>query len=154
MEFRGSPKLTLFVCSPIASCPSLRHVDLSHCDQLKCALIQSESLESLDFSMCIKLNKMLLQCKNLKSLTLEKCESVKTLMIWSDALEELDLSACQGVSKLELYCPALTEAKVKMPIATPEESPPEVKYMPVAKLVLENMNARQEMKGKLGASVS
>ena len=144
MEFRGSPRLTQFVCSPVAACPSLRTADLSHCGELRYALVQSDTLESLSFLKCAKLDKVLLQCRKLSTLNLEKCASVKTLMIWSDALAELDLSACASLEKLELYCPALAPEKVKMPLAQPRARAPETRYVPVAKLVLENMNARQE----------
>lgn len=144
MEFRGSPRLTRFVCSPVSACPSLRAADLSHCGELRYALVQSDTLESLSFSKCAKLDKALLQCRNMSTLNLQKCASIKTLMIWSDALAELDLSACEHLEKLELYCPSLAPEKVKMPVARPRARAPETKYVPVAKLVLENMNARQE----------
>ena len=119
IEFRGSPRLTRFVCSPASACPSLRAADVSRCGELRYALVQSDTLESLSFLKCAKLDKALLQCRNLSALNLEKCASVKTLMIWSDALAELDLSACASLEKLELYCPALAPEKVKMPLAQP-----------------------------------
>ena len=144
IEFRGSPRLTRFVCSPASACPSLRDADVSRCGELRYALVQSDTLESLSFLKCAKLDKALLQCRNLSALNLEQCGSVKTLMIWSDALAELDLSACASLEKLELYCPALAPEKVKMPLAQPRARAPETRYVPVAKLVLENMNARQE----------
>lgn len=144
MEFRGSPRLTRFVCSPASACPSLRAADLSHCGELRYALVQSDTLESLSFSKCAKLDKALLQCRSMSTLNLQKCASIKTLMIWSDALNELDLSACENLEKLELYCPSLAPEKVTMPVARPRARAPETRYVPVAKLVLENMNARQE----------
>jgi hypothetical protein len=117
MEFRGSPRLTRFVCSPASACPSLRAADLSHCGELRYALVQSDTLESLSFSKCAKLDKALLQCRSMSTLNLQKCASIKTLMIWSDALNELDLSACENLEKLELYCPSLAPEKVTMPVA-------------------------------------
>jgi len=125
IEFRGSPRLTRFVCSPASACPSLRDADVSRCGELRYALVQSDTLESLSFLKCAKLDKALLQCRNLSALNLEKCDSVKTLMIWSDALAELDLSACASLEKLELYCPALAPEKVKMPLAQPRARAPE-----------------------------
>jgi hypothetical protein len=117
---------------------------VSRCGELRYALVQSDTLESLSFLNCAKLDKALLQCRNLSALNLEQCGSVKTLMIWSDALAELDLSACASLEKLELYCPALAPEKVKMPLAQPRARAPETRYVPVSTLVLENMNARQE----------
>ena len=150
MEFRGSTKLTKFVCSPTTSCVSLQRLDLSRCASLRFVLLQSDSLLVVNLSKCVSLEKALVQVKNLTSVTLDGCVGVKTLMIWSDTLAELDLSACENLQKLELRCPALEQDGIKMPESTSKVDTPktEVEFLPVARLVLENMNARAEMNRK------
>jgi len=150
MEFRGSKKLTKFVCSPTTSCVSLQRLDLSRCASLRFVLLQSDSLLVVNLSKCVSLEKALVQVKNLTSVTLDGCVGVKTLMIWSDTLAELDLSACENLQKLELRCPALEQDGIKMPESTSKVDTPktEVEFLPVARLVLENMNARAEMNRK------
>lgn len=150
IEFRGSNKLTRFVVSPIQSCPKLKTVDLSRCASLKFVLLQSESLESLDLSKCSNLEKALVQCKKATSINLDGCENLKTLMIWSDTVAELVLSQCQKLTKLELYCPALLKENIKMPSVVPSPTKQSPKYVPVARLVLENMNARATVNRSLG----
>eukprot|EP00227_Mantoniella_beaufortii_P007460 CAMPEP_0197591762 /NCGR_PEP_ID=MMETSP1326-20131121/13901_1 /TAXON_ID=1155430 /ORGANISM="Genus nov. species nov., Strain RCC2288" /LENGTH=260 /DNA_ID=CAMNT_0043157317 /DNA_START=19 /DNA_END=801 /DNA_ORIENTATION=- len=143
MEFRGSPNLSQFVCSPVASCAALQTVDLSNCVSLQFVLIQSSNLEFLNLSRCPSLGKVLIQCKGLRSLNLEACDGLHTLMLWSDSLMELDLSSCKELRKLELYCPELYEDNIQMPKVKPLAPTDDPKHKPIAGLLLENYQEQQ-----------